>query len=80
MARRGLSGSEVLAVLAQVEESVAKLAVERDLIAADKFDAADVVADLWDGGVARFVVGLGTLRFTGEGLPGFDQVEVFVFG
>ena len=75
-----MRGGEVFAVLPQVQERVAELAVERDLITADEFDATDVVADLWDVVVARFVVGLGTFRFTGEGLPGFDQVEVFVFG
>ena len=53
--RGGLLGCEVLPILAEVEECVAKLAIERDLITADEFDAGDVVGGGRDGGV----VGLG---------------------
>ena len=41
---------DVFAILAEVHEGVAELAVERDLIAADEFDARDVVAIGWGAG------------------------------
>ena len=87
--RRGLGfvwrGGEIFAILAEVEERVAELAVERDLIPADEFDAGDVIdfgrrAGVLPWLVGRFVDRLGLWGLVTEGLPGFDETEVLIFG
>ena len=68
-----------LAVFFEVEEGVAELAVEGVLVAAEEFEAVDVVVVGWEGGVFGVVFG-GFLGCAGECLPGFDEVEVGVGG
>ena len=71
---------EALAVLLEVQERVAELAVERGLVAAEEFEAVDVVADLNLQGVSLFAGGRFSMGRTGEGLPCLDEVEVVVGG
>ena len=70
---------KVLAVLAQVEQRVAELAIQADLVAAQEFDAVDVITFGASSGVVILGFGvLGRLGSTGEGLSGLDEVEVFI--
>ena len=66
----GVVWSEILLILAEVQEDVAVLAVKGDEVAADEFDAGDVVAFRRErSGWIRLV------RVTGDSLPGEDEVE-----
>src|SRR5450631_990403 len=68
-------GGEVLAVLAEVEERVAVLAIEGDLVAADEFDAVDIERALRgfvDGGLVEAGASAGDV---GEALPRVEEVE-----
>ena len=72
---------EILTVLAEIQEGVAVLAVERGEVTADEFDAADVVAlrrNPWVGGLV--VVTGRPLRLVSESLPGGGEVEVGILG
>ena len=78
---RGCGGwREVFAEMAEIHECVAELTVEGHLVAADEFDAGDIVAVGGDGGVMGLCVGMGGRRLVGEGLPGFDEMESGVVG
>jgi hypothetical protein len=68
---------EIFAVLAEVQEGVAVLAVKGDEVAADEFDAADVESVRWEGWIGGFGR---TLGWAGDGLPGEGQVEVGIMG
>ena len=72
--------SEVFAILAEVDHRVAKLAIERDLVTADEFDAVDVKAVGGSVGVGGRILGLWFGGLMSEGLPGSGEVEVFVVG
>jgi len=56
------------------------LAVHRGLVAAQEFEAVDVVAVGREGGVFLFAGGVLLLGRAGEGLPGLGEVVVAVFG
>ena len=74
-------GGEVLAVLAEVEQGVAELAVQRELVPAEEIQTGDVERVGWLGGVGRCVRIFGEIArkgFAREGLPGEDEVEAGV--
>ncbi len=71
--------AEIFAVLTKTNECIAELAVERSLIPAKKLNAFDVERVGWLGGIwrdGRVGGEWARIGFSGEALPGEDEVEV----
>ena len=76
--RLGGCGSAIFAVLAEVEQGVAELTVQGDLIAASEFNAGEVETFGREAGVVVGVGGRGGLRerFAGEALPSKSEFKL----